>query len=1004
MTSSVSSHVQTTSHQGGRTIFKGNLAMSLGGLMAAESPLQGRVVILCAEPDMGKTTVLSQVLSHIEGHGGKTKFVSLNHYSANRAVSRVIAVCRQMSHYIDGSRVVGLAFDDLPDLDESDTKRIARAVRKFTLAGGNILISIAPEAETIIADLPDALVYRSDDLRLRDRRYAVRCGLDPDIYDETTRGIAGLVRVALLSPGMSGDQLFAEPRFLNALGDAVEHALRPSLIWEERWLRLAMIELGQGSVDDLRSVVGDIDQSLLEAIARDAPLFGLDAVGETFCCAGVSKRDVLRSILPRLRPLMGKSHAVSSRAVRVLIRRGDYRRASVAVLASAPLERASTILEHSIEFINVGACDLVEDAISYAARAGLTEHVGETRLALAALTEPRREYESLRAALDTASQNPSVCLLVEFRDSLANAKANRCTKSVGAQSHGGAGQADGFRRAIAEATAALRLMRDLQFEDAYEYLMSSSERLSDPTVASCLVWIEYMLSMGMSGNAPTEQDLSGFDAAAQFAAECGVPFVWQLMQAVYPLVSDLASRGDNPAAVESCAQKAALLDMPLVEEVCLLAAGVADVKADACARAFVRIQRASELAGESGDAYVEAVCHTLMCAVKRMLGERVMTDEVLSRRMPPRVSAVARALAAVIESSDTVRLEVMGRTKANACPQGTSWLVQVLATSCGKLSQRFRMVVPRPWLDEARVASIVAGEFAGEGQDSREPFPGTDQPDEAYRVDVSVLGGFHVLVNGAPVNEARMDRRRAKCLLALLAVLPEHSAKRFEAMENVWPDLDYHDARQRVYEATSVLRTELTSRLGVRGDPLVSSRGSGTLGLNPSCVHCDVDDFERLAKSLVSNPRLRPTDVVNGCARLERLYRGDVFVPLVDGAGLVAERRDELKSLYADAMVYASQQAFALNRAETAVHFAQNACTAAPLREDAELCLMRALGAAGRRLDVESSYRTFVERVTQEAKRPVSQALRDAYHDLAGGGEELVLHVGGEDERRAESA
>lgn len=976
----------------------GRVATGIIGMLAAEGNDVGHVVLVCAEPDMGKTSVMNEVLAGVEGRGGKTKLVSLSGFRADRGVSRIVAVCRQMSHYIDGTHLVAVGFDDFPGADESDIQRAVRAIRKFELSGGNVIVCLAPEAEALADELSDAYTYTATDLRLSGRVVANRAHLNPDVYERLTHGIPRLGRVLLLDSEGFKDDRDADPRYLSALGEVTEHTLRRSLIWEERWARFAMVLLGSGSIDDLRFVLGDIDTSLWESIARDVPYFGIDPVREVFDCVGVTSCDCLRSVLLRLRPIAGNSPSVTVRSMELLMRRGDFRRASVVGLMCAPRERAAMVLAHAAEFIDVGSRGMVEDAISYAAEMGVLDHVREARLALSCLLDIGRDYERLRKDTDMRSISPTVGLFVEFRDRLGNSGLASADTTRSAHKHA---NSVGMCRSLSEVLSGLALMRELRFEEAYSYLMSAPGRRSEPTVSSCLVWCEYFISMGMSGNAPTEEDLSGYDAAVRFAGESGIPLLCQVLQSAPAAVRILAAGEDQPHVVESCAQKAALADIPFVQEMFLLASGVADLRGDTCARAFVRFQRVLDLSRQSGDSYIQGVAHILLCATKRVLGERVTTDEVLSKRMPPRVSAVARALAAVIEGSDSARLEVMGRTRMNACPGGSAWLVHVLASDFGDLSMRFKMVVPRPWLDEAHMLAIVAGELNDEVRPHNSGLMLVDAHDGAYRVDLALFGGFHVMVNGTPLSDTRIERRRAKCLLALLAVLPEHTARRYEIMETVWPDLDYHDARQRVYEATSVLRAELTTRLGIKGSPIVSSRGAGTLGLDPSCVHCDIDDFERLAKSLMSNSRLRPSDVVNGCARLERLYKGDVYVPLVDGAGMIARRREELKNLYADVLVYASQQALALGRTETAAHFAQTACRVEPIREDAEACLIRALAGAGRQLDAEASYRAFVERVAQGAKRPVSQSLRDTYHDLVCGAEELA---GREGESKAASA
>lgn len=56
-------------------------------------------------------------------------------------------------------------------------------------------------------------------------------------------------------------------------------------------------------------------------------------------------------------------------------------------------------------------------------------------------------------------------------------------------------------------------------------------------------------------------------------------------------------------------------------------------------------------------------------------------------------------------------------------------------------------------------------------------------------VDVRVLGGFEVLVDGVPL-AARWETRRACQLVQLLALAPGHRLLRDQIMEAFWPDLE----------------------------------------------------------------------------------------------------------------------------------------------------------------------------------------------------------------------
>lgn len=959
----------------------------------------GFLFALCAEPDMGRTSILTAVCKDADGYGSKSKYVDFGLGSRDRVAGRIVKACRDMTHCVDDYPATIVAFDNIPSLDEDDMLKASRALRKYVLSGGHAVISLAPEAEGILDELPGAVCYRSQDLLLVSSvQQASGCVGDSSTLSSMSHGIPTLVRATMLAQNEDPRGLLVDPRYVGALSDVAEHSLRPSLIREEREFRLAMIELGHGSVSDVCRAIGSVDDSIISSISRDAPFFGLDQASGTFECAGLTSPEALKGVIHRIAPIVARLPRVSRLVAELLVSCGDFTRAGIVVLACSPADRSSILLGHPAEFSDAGCRHMVEEAIAFAAESGDVGAIPEARLVLAALFGNKDDYGRIRQMRLDAGAGLPTRLLVMMRDALSGDAKTSLPDGVQPQA--------GLSRALAMALRGMSLLGDLRFADAYAYLLRAPERLSPcESLASCVLWGEYLLATGLSGNMPTSEELSGLDGASRFAAEAGAPFLSQLLSTTGPLVSVFAGSNESVAPIESCAQHSALLGVARLQRICLLAGAIADQRAGSGARAYVRLQQASVLATRACDGHFKAICHILLCATKSTFGEGVTADEVLSSRMPARLSMVARALAAVIESSKDARLEVMGKTQVSSCPSGTAWLVHVLANDYGDLSRRFRDVVPRPWIEEAERAAVVAGEFGERSDRSASALRATDPKPEGYQLDISLLGGFGVAVNGVPIDGSRLERRRAKSLLVLLAAMPGHSVKRYEAMESVWPELDFQDARQRVYEATSVLRTELTAKLGISGaNPLVSNRGAGTIGLHPAHIHCDVDDFEELARSVLSTSRMRPNDVISCSARLERLYRGDLFVPQVDGAGMVGERQLEIRRLYADVMVFASGQALALGHAQTAVHYAQNACAADDLREDAELCLVKSLAATGRRLEAEVSYRRFTDRIVSKMQRPPSRELREAYREAVTGGEETSASSVGRAAEQAASA
>ena len=81
------------------------------------------------------------------------------------------------------------------------------------------------------------------------------------------------------------------------------------------------------------------------------------------------------------------------------------------------------------------------------------------------------------------------------------------------------------------------------------------------------------------------------------------------------------------------------------------------------------------------------------------------------------------------------------------------------------------------------------------------------------RVDIRMLGGFEVVVDGRRVPAEAWRRRQAASLVKVLALQPEHRLPREQLIDLLWPDLLVDEAAPRLHKAAHYARTAL----GVRG-------------------------------------------------------------------------------------------------------------------------------------------------------------------------------------------
>src|ERR671912_2242295 len=87
------------------------------------------------------------------------------------------------------------------------------------------------------------------------------------------------------------------------------------------------------------------------------------------------------------------------------------------------------------------------------------------------------------------------------------------------------------------------------------------------------------------------------------------------------------------------------------------------------------------------------------------------------------------------------------------------------------------------------------------------PAPQGGGPSETLRI--WLLGGFRVSVGSRSIGEEEWHLRKARSLLKVLALSPDHRLHREQAMELLWPDLHPKAALNNLHYALHVARRTL---------------------------------------------------------------------------------------------------------------------------------------------------------------------------------------------------
>jgi DNA-binding SARP family transcriptional activator/pimeloyl-ACP methyl ester carboxylesterase len=154
-----------------------------------------------------------------------------------------------------------------------------------------------------------------------------------------------------------------------------------------------------------------------------------------------------------------------------------------------------------------------------------------------------------------------------------------------------------------------------------------------------------------------------------------------------------------------------------------------------------------------------------------------------------------------------------------------------------------------------------------------------------FRVEIRVLGGFEVSVDGRRVPAQAWQQRRASELVKLLALAPRHRLQREQVIDALWPDLQPDAGAANLRKAAHYARAALGSK------EAVVLRG-GRVSLWPDAeLAVDAERFETEGKLALR------AGVAEACAAVAGRYGGELLPDerYQDWAG---ERCRDVRALY----------------------------------------------------------------------------------------------------------
>ena len=937
---------------------------------------RSRLLAICAEPNLGASDVITDILLRVPLPGAKVFRRSLLGHDPDSAAAALVRLARSVSKAPSPAVV---AIDDIPSSDEPDALRQANALRRMWEAGALVVFSLPPEAGQLLSFLPECSVVSSRGLLIQsvvDHGASARSKL----LWRLSFGIPDLVRLLEPVPNDDLERSLPSHSYGDALSRHLSLSLRRSLTDEELRVRLCMVLLGSGAFEDLSLALDGPCDEMLSHISSVAPFFSVDHSRRSFLTLLTDEALVLPGPLARLEATSALFPDVVANSLRLILERGSFLRAVRLFALPGGSGAYGHVLRFGASLLDAGGAGVVASALEERLGSCRTEDRSQAlSSAVSAVCGEDVGWASLEKYRDRVIKEEGVRDALMFVDAREALRGRRPLVAYAELEWSGLG-----RRLLVHREA-VELMAGGRPSAAMRLLLANPCGPSIETVSSALLCLDQevarLLLCDDGGRSETLVERSVEILRSSQArgltgyADCAMA----LRAALRP--------AGNASHIESALSRAEKSGDTVVQAVSLAAGCVYDLRSGAFPRASVRSTLAVVIARRAGLDYVARVSRLLGEAARFLMGDLSEGDAVDSS--PDELGEICRFAHDVMRADrDLGSLEDEHGAKL---PVDTLWLLVVLSECLGDFSGLFEKMLPASW--RYAVSAARSGKEAAALRDSEEiVFRRADSHPalmgEEAPIRVSLLGGFCITVRGIRVLDGRVGHRNAQSMLVFLLLQRRATARRRQIVEQIWPECDYAIGANRVYQATSALRAAI-AEVDPSLDPFVLGRSTRSIAIDKDLVSCDVDDLRACARAASDGED--DAEIVQMARRAERLYAGDLYVPSADRTGFVAAKRDELRDLYVDAMVAGSDAALRLDRKRTAARLAANALEADAVREDAVVALVSALRADGRDVEADRQCRSFVRRLAQTTGSAPSWRLRQVMRgpsEARGGGEE----------------
>ncbi|MBQ9059509.1 MAG: hypothetical protein IJ125_10030 [Atopobiaceae bacterium] len=968
------------------------------------------MVFIKAQSRMGKTACAESEANEYKRRGVKVSLLQFSGYKASevpRELTAIRKVLKAQTLAHPKKRHL-LLIEDIPAGDEAEINKIAYGLKKLLSDRVMIIVTMDIRATPLTEEFEDVFVVQTADL-------AVQAKEVQDWHDGNTESPASIIKITHGIPALVEslrplrhtselDDVYMQESFEQELSLEALNELNQSCMQEERLLRRAMMLLGYGSFADLEAMGLRLDRILMEELARDALLFGIETDRERFCCVAPQSK----AYLAAFEHIASCDAPLMHRAVDILQEHRDFARIGRIVrfyLHSA--QKHAIVLSQPLEFIEAGESSLVRNALKAANDSIelMESHpsgISQAQICMALLDGSN---ERLRTALShvpvsvpaelnqdekaTWHQTGLVCRCGLLRKELPR-QWSQDTIPQFAHRWGDLKTEEDNELSTRLATHARvrALILDGHVSEAYRQLIGFGSSIEPTSLTTALLCDDLHLVRYLVGDPETALDRSNYQKVEKLLATTGRADFTTYHHAAWEAVRIFGGETEAFPTLDKALACARRREDHLSRAWLLTAASLADLKAGVIKRAYVRAQQATILASQLGSSQLEALTHLCEQMARLKAGDARETFHAeiahsLAARSISSLELVVGLFDAAL-AQDELAIDKLSRL---ACDMDCSVEAARLLDAIGELTPEvfdlMRGVLPEAWVAQSHTVQRRRKMLERERMPTQRQT--TDQrvlektnSNEGPLLEISLLGGLSICLDGQAIPDAAWGRKKAAHILAMLAVMRGHSCERYELIEDLWPDGDFEMGRKSLYSTLSCLRKVLGDS-AIQGQYLVTSNGN--LQLNQENVLCDIDEFEKTARETLMNKEDDET-LLEHCRKVASLYRGDLYVPSQDLSGVFRMRQNVIKRLYADVMVLGSQAALRQGLPREALWFARDAQDGLTVREDVTSCLMKALYATKRSTEAEEVYSRYSKDVIEQTGLPPSASMRELYSQL----------------------